>query len=56
MVALATSADVASTPAIGLLEGFHAAFIGAAVVAFTAAAIALVALRGSTAAKEVPVG
>jgi MFS family permease len=38
------------------LAGFHAAFSGAAIVAFIAAAFALTALRTAPAAREVPVG
>lgn len=54
MVALATAANPASGTA--LLDGFHAAFFGAAVVAFLGAAFALLALRNAAASREVPVG
>ena len=56
MVALAASVGSVSAGSVALLDGFHAAFFGAAVVAFIGAAIALVVLRGAPAAKEVPVG
>lgn len=55
MVALA-SANGEVDSANGLLDGFHAAFSGAAWVAFAGAAFALLLLRGAPAAKEVPVG
>lgn len=55
MVAVAAASGAAETPE-GLLNGFHAAFSGAAWVAFGAAAFALFALRGSPASKQVPVG
>jgi EmrB/QacA subfamily drug resistance transporter len=55
MVALAAN-QTGSANAEGLLAGFHAAFSGAAWVAFAAAAFALLVLRGAPAAKEVPVG
>jgi sugar phosphate permease len=55
MVALAAT-QTGSANAEGLLAGFHAAFSGAAWVAFAAAAFALLILRGAPAAKEVPVG
>ncbi len=54
MVALAAAAGPASGTA--LLDGFHVAFFGAAVVALLGAAIALVALRSPAASREVPVG
>jgi EmrB/QacA subfamily drug resistance transporter len=52
VVAAAASPDNASD----LLSGFHAAFSGAAWVAFAGAVVALLFLRGAPAAKEVPVG
>ncbi len=55
MVALATSAGTQGDSALGLLDGFHAAFTGAAVVAFIGAGVALIFLRGAPAAREVPV-
>jgi EmrB/QacA subfamily drug resistance transporter len=55
MVALAAAAGPHGS-AEGLLSGFHAAFSGAAWVAFAAAAQALLFLRGAPAAREVPVG
>lgn len=55
MVALALAAGTEGSSEV-LLSGFHAAFFGAAWVAFAAAVLALVFLRGSPAAKEVPVG
>jgi EmrB/QacA subfamily drug resistance transporter len=54
MVALAAAQSGTGTE--GLLAGFHAAFLGAAWVAFAAAAFALLVLRGAPDAKEVPVG
>jgi len=54
MVALAAAVDPTSGTA--LLDGFHAAFFGAAVVAFLGAALALLALRSAAAHREVPVG
>ena len=56
MVALAAGATTSSAAVPALLDGFHAAFFGAAVVAFLGAAVALVGLRGAPAAREVPVG
>jgi hypothetical protein len=55
MVALAAAAGPQGS-AEELLTGFQAAFSGAAWVAFAAAALALLFLRGAPAAKEVPVG
>ncbi|WP_108462824.1 MFS transporter [Devosia naphthalenivorans] len=52
MVALAAQADGTAGP----LEGFHAAFLGGAVVAGFGALTALVLLHGAPAAREVPVG
>jgi EmrB/QacA subfamily drug resistance transporter len=56
MVALAASATPSSVAVPALLDGFHAAFFGAAVVAFLGAAVALVALRSAPMAREVPAG
>jgi len=47
MVALAASATLSSGAVPVLLDGFHAAFFGAAVVAFVGAAVAFVALRSA---------
>jgi EmrB/QacA subfamily drug resistance transporter len=55
MVAIAAASGTGEG-AGGLLTGFHAAFSGAAWVAFAAAAFALLFLRGAPAAKEVPAG
>ena len=55
MVALAAAAGAQGSGET-LLSSFHAAFSGAAWVAFVAAVLALLFLRGSSAAKEVPVG
>jgi len=55
MVALAAAAGAEGADG-ALLAGFHAAFSGAAWVAFAAAALALVFLRGTPAARDVPVG
>jgi EmrB/QacA subfamily drug resistance transporter len=55
MVALAAAAGPEGSGE-ALLGGFHAAFYGAAWVAFAAAALALLFLRGSPATKEVAVG
>lgn len=55
MVAIAAASGTPDT-AQGLLDGFHAAFTGAAGVAFAGAVFALLFLRGAAAAKEVPVG
>lgn len=55
MVAVAAAAG-AEGSGEALLSGFHAAFAGAAWVAFAAAVLALLFLRGAPAAKEVPVG
>src|SRR5690606_20547953 len=52
MVALAPTTGTASPPEVAQLDGFHAAFFGAAVVAFAAAAIALLALRRAAAPQE----
>jgi hypothetical protein len=54
MVALAAGAGAQGS--VDLLGGFHAAFTGAAWVAFGAAALALLFLARASAAKEVPVG
>lgn len=56
MVALAAAATPAAPDGRALLDGFHAAFFGAALVAFVGAAVALVAVRPAPAAREVPVG
>jgi EmrB/QacA subfamily drug resistance transporter len=56
MVALAASARTESAGASALLNGFHYAFFGAAIVAFAGAAIALLALRSAKAPSEVSVG
>lgn len=56
MVALAAAATPAAPDGPALLDGFHAAFFGAAIVAFVGAAVALVAVRPAPAAREVPVG
>lgn len=56
MVALAAAATPAAPDGPALLDGFHAAFFGAALVAFVGAAVALVAVRPAPAAREVPVG
>ena len=56
MVALAAGATTSSATAHALLDGFHAAFFGAGVVAFLGAAGAFVTLRGAPMAQEVPVG
>lgn len=55
MVALATEIG-ANQSVDGLLSGFQAAFAGASGIAFAAAAIALLSIRGSAAAREAPVG
>lgn len=55
MVALA-SVSTSAPDGAALLDGFHAAFFGAAIVAFVGAAIGLVVLRSAPAAREVPVG
>lgn len=52
MVALAAQANGSASP----LEGFHAAFFGAAVVAGLGVIAALLLLRSAPAAREVPVG
>lgn len=52
MVALASQAGDMATP----LDGFHAAFFGAATVAGTRALVALALLRSAPVAREVPVG
>lgn len=56
MVALAAAATPAASDDPALHDGFHSAFLGAAIVAFVGAVVALVALRGAPAAREVPVG
>jgi EmrB/QacA subfamily drug resistance transporter len=58
MVALAAAQEGVgeATSAPDLLAGFHAAFLGAAVVAAAGAVLALIALRGAPAMGEVPVG
>lgn len=55
MVALAAAAGT-NASAEGLLSGFHAAFFGAAWIAFASAALAILFIRGGSAAKEVSVG
>jgi EmrB/QacA subfamily drug resistance transporter len=55
MVALAASTGSEGDGTLRLLDGFHAAFTGAAVVAFIGAGVALIFLRGAPAAREVPV-
>jgi EmrB/QacA subfamily drug resistance transporter len=55
MVALAAGAEAAGA-VDALLSGFHAAFVGAASIAFAAAALAVLFLRGSHAPSAVPVG
>lgn len=57
VVALAAgNTPPAAADGAALLSGFHAAFFGAAIVAFVGAAIGLVALRSAPAPREVPVG
>jgi len=58
MVALAAAQNGAgdATSASGLLDGFHAAFLGAALIAAAAAVIAQIAIRGAPVTSEAPVG
>ncbi|MDC9826497.1 MFS transporter [Devosia sp. ZB163] len=55
MVALAAAAGAEGADGAHL-TGFHAAFSGAAWVAFAAAALTLILLRGTPAARDVPMG
>lgn len=56
MVALAASARTETADPTALLNGFHNAFFGAAIVAFAGAGIALLALRGAKSSAQVAVG
>jgi EmrB/QacA subfamily drug resistance transporter len=56
MVALSASAAAGASTDASLLDGFHAAFFGGAVVALGAAVLALIILRPSPSSREVPVG
>ena len=56
MVALAASARTETADPTALLNGFHNAFFGAAIVAFAGAGIALLALRDAKSSAQVAVG